>query len=684
MRGCWYVLPLLLANLPGGAMGAAEVVIKRDVWGVPHIFAPTLADAAYGLGYAQAEDRLEQIMVNYRLAIGRMAEVAGPDYVEHDWLQRLCGHEEVCRRRWPEVPADVRAMCESFQAGVRAYMAAQPGREPAARIEMEPWMIPALGRMIVFGWPIGQAFEELQRRGEVQFYSNQWAVRPERTADGAALLLIDPHIPWDGPFRFYEFRMHVPGLDVSGFAPVGAPVVGLGHNNYLGWACTTGGPDTTDIYVEQLDPDNPQRYRYDEEWREIRSEPVTIAVKGAEPVVRQLERSHHGPIVKREDGKAYAVACPYFEEIGLIEQLYRMMTATDLESFNAAADMRQLMEQNLMMADVAGNIQYIRTGRVPIRPPGFDFSKPVPGNTSRSEWLGIHPTADLVVVRNPPTGYLQNCNIGPDTMAAGLNLDPAAYPSYIYFDQPGRTNSRGRRAVELLEAHPKLTIAQAMAIVLDDHADGGEAWQAAVRRAASSVNLPATFGEDAPLLRQAIRHLSAWNGHMHQDSVAATIYRMFRQAASEQGVKVEVSAFGLDAQRHLLGALALACLRLVEAHGTIEVPYGRIHRVQRGERSWPASGGESGGGMTLRAISANLRDGVFYGRAGQNWVQLVQFKRGAVRSWSLTPYGQSDDPESPHYCDQAERLFSPGKLKPTWFDPNELEGHVESVTTLTR
>jgi acyl-homoserine lactone acylase PvdQ len=504
-------------------------------------------------------------------------------------------------------------------------------------------------------------------------------VRPERTADGAALLLIDPHVPWDGPFRFYEFRMHAGGHDISGFGLTGTPFLGLGHNAFLGWACTTGGPDTTDIYVEQLDPANPKRYRYDDGWRELTSETLTLAVKDSPPVVRTLERSHHGPIALREGNKAFAIACPYLDQIDLATELYRAMTARNLAEFDAALAMCQLMEQNVMYADVDGNIRYVRTGRVPIRPSGFDFSKPVPGNTSKSEWLGIHPMKDLVQVLNPPCGYMQNCNIGPDMMARGLQLDLSKYPFYISGVGPGVTNSRGRRAVELLEAHPKLTIPEAMAIVLDTHADGCERWQAALRDAAKKADLDKPrAGADPAALRKAVETLLAWNGMMDQESVGATLYRGWRTFANERRVRVDGSPSAL------IDALAQMVAWLVKNYGTAEVAYGQVHRVRRGDHSWPVSGGESGGGSTLRAISAKLEGKVFYGQGGQNWTQLVQFRRGAVRSWSATPYGESDDPASPHYADQAEKLFSPGRLKPTWFQPAELEGNVVSTKVLRR
>ena len=659
---------------------ADQIRLKRDTWGVPHVFASNLGDGAYALGYAQAEDRVEQIFTNYRLGIGRMAEITGQDDINEDLEKFLAKHVEVSRRRYAELPTDVRFMCEGYQAGVRAFLKDHPEKKPANALEMEPWMIPAVFRKVIFGWPLGRANRDLGARETFKPFSNEWSVRPERTADKAALLLIDPHVSWNGLFRFYEFRLHAGNLDASGFGPVGTPFVALGHNAFLGWTCTTGGPDTTDIYMLEIDPANPLRYRYDGQWREISTETVRIAVKGQPDAVRTIERCHYGPILKREGNRAYAMACPYIEEIDVVTQFFRMMSARNLKEFDAAVSMNQLMEQNVMYADVEGNIRYIRTGRVPIRPAGYDPSKPLPGNTSKSEWLGIHPMKDLVQYLNPETGSMQNCNIGPDMMAKNLPLDFSKFPAYVYDTKPGQTNSRGRRAVELLEATPKMTIDQAQAIAMDIHADRCEGWQKALKEAAAMVDLAKPRkGVKPEELRRAVEILLAWDGMMDQQSTAASLYRALRETAQKNRLDEKSTA---EAR---IDTFAEAVAWLQTNHGSIEVPYGQIHRLQRGEKSWPVSGGDSGAGdQTLRAISSDLEGKFYYGRAGQNWVQLVQFKPGDVQSWSVTPYGQSDDPASPHFTDQAEKLFSPGKMKPTWFRKGELEGHVESSRVLKR
>jgi penicillin amidase len=260
---------------------AEQVTLYRDTWGVPHVYAETEAGAAFGAGYAQAEDRLEQLLRNVREAEGTLAEVFGPAHVQEDYFRRIEQHRKVCSTKYDQLPAEMHRFLEAYIAGVELYMKRHPDRVPDWAPKLEPWHPIAVARYVIFRWPMGAAMGELRRAREVKlpFSSNQWAVRPERTADGAAMLCIDPHIGWDGVFRFYEMRLHGGEFHISGFGPVGTPLIGLGHNRRLGWAFTTGGPDTTDVYAEQINPDNHKQYRYDGKWRDMRTEKDAIRVR---------------------------------------------------------------------------------------------------------------------------------------------------------------------------------------------------------------------------------------------------------------------------------------------------------------------------------------------------------------------------------------------------------------------
>jgi acyl-homoserine lactone acylase PvdQ len=668
---------------------AEKVTLYRDLYGVPHAYADSEAGAAFALGYAQAEDRLEQLLHNVREAEGTLAEAFGEEFVEQDYRRRLEQHRKVCRAKYADVPDEVRRYLEAFQAGIKQYMSEHPVRVPKWAPELAPWQPIAIARAVIFNWPMGAAMSELRRReSRYEFSSNQWAVRPERTAGGAAILCIDPHIGWDGLFRFYEMRTHGGKMHCSGFGPLGTPLIGLGHNRRLGWAFTTGGPDTTDIYVEQINPANPKQYRYDGQWREIRTEKEEIRVRQADgttrTVTREIEYTHHGPIAVRDAGVAFAVACPYFDQIDLATQMYRMCLAENLEQFNAALEMAQMMEQNCMYADDQGNIQYVSTGRVPIRPKGFDWSKPVPGNTSKTEWQGIHSQKEHVRALNPAAGYMQNCNIAPDMMAVPSPVKAADYPAYLwgYGDRPGTTNSRGKRAVELLKADADLTTAEAAAIVNDTHADRAEEWIKAIAQAAEA------YKDDARLkmVLPAVESLKKWDGYMTKESTAATLFRVFQMQMGKNAFSVSELAGKTpdrDQQRALLETLGKAVAFVEKNFGRSDVPWGEVHRVARGGRTVPCAGGDPGTGMTLRAVGSRLVGKQLVGDRGQECTTLVVFPKGGAQSWSATPWGQSDDPKSPHYFDQAERLFSNSLLKPTWFEKESLlAGNVESKKEL--
>ena len=394
---------ILTAAAPAAAppRDVSATTIYRDDYGIPHIYAPTLEDAAYAMGYAQAEDRLEELLKNYRRAAGTMAEVFGPQFYQDDVAQRIWRHAEISRERYDRLSPKMRAMLEAYVEGVLHFVGEHPERVPAWAQDIHPWDAVALGRYIIWGWPLGEAVHDLGAAGikltpPAYRGSNEVLIAPGRTAMKAPIAIVDPHLSWYGAFRFYQARIYARGDDlaVSGVAILGQPMPSLGHSRYCSVAMTTGGPDTSDVYEEELKPDDPRSYRFDGEWRKMTVRTYQIGVKeGAEVKNRtvDVEYTHHGPVVARKDGKAYAIAIPYMEEVGLGEQVYEMMKAHNLDEMKKALSRLQLMAQNVMVATVQGDIYYLRNGRVPIRAPGVNPGRPVPGQTSANEWRGVHP-----------------------------------------------------------------------------------------------------------------------------------------------------------------------------------------------------------------------------------------------------------------------------------------------------
>ena len=413
------------------AWAAEKVEILRDEYGVPHIFAKTAAGAAFGSGYAQAQDRLEEMLRNYRKAEGTMAEAFGRDFVFHDYRQRLWRHRQVAQEHYKDLDPKLRAICEAFQAGVKKFMQEHPEQVPAWAPKLEPWQLVALGRYIIWGWPEGEAGGDLKRVGidpdPVAYRgSNEMLLAPGRTAMHAPIAVIDPHLSWYGEFRFYEIRLYGGELEMSGATILGLPFPSLGHTRYLSVAMTTGGPDTSDAYVEEVQDG---KYKFKNEWRPLEVRTERIGVRVGNEVKWQdvrIESTHHGPIVAHKDGKAYSIAIPYANEYKLMETGWQMATAKNLAEARKALAGLQYMAQNIMVGTVDGDIYYVRNGRVPVRPKGCDTSRPMPGATGECEWQGIHPFDDLVQIANPPQGYMQRRSPAPARPPSG----PCAHPSH--------------------------------------------------------------------------------------------------------------------------------------------------------------------------------------------------------------------------------------------------------------
>jgi len=665
-----------------------STTIYRDEFGIPHIFAPSLEDAAYAVGYAQAEDRLEELLKNYRRARGTMAEVFGPGEFDDDLRQRVMRHAEISEARYGDISPKMRGVIAAYQRGIKQFMKEHPGQVPAWAQEIQPWDVVALGRHIIWNWPMGEAAGDLEHAG-VEFGklsyrgSNEMLIGPKRTASNAPIAIIDPHVHWYDAFRFYEVRIYTPEYNVSGVAVLGVPLPTLGHSRWCSIAMTTGGPDTSDIFEEEMNPANPNQYRYDGGWRDLTVRDVTIGVRKGDTIEKRrvpVAWSHHGPIVARKNGKAYAMALPYENEVGLSDQCFEMMTARNLREMKQALAHLQLMAQNIMVATVQGDIYYLRNGRVPIRPVGVDPGRPIPGGTSATEWKGIHPMSDLVQIENPPCGWMQNCNCSPAAMmnhdqpARGLFADRL----YLYNESPSpAAHQRAEMVTDLLEAADKVTAEQAIAIAFSTQVWHAEFWQARLDETWNHATDADKSGDPTRLYDL----IHGWNRRSDPDSQGALAYYSFKKALGGDAARqTEPPANLKDAQ--ILDALRKGAAGIRNLYGEMSVPFGRYFRVGRrgGVRTWPVGGGSlhEEGMATPRAISfAPAPDGKQQvGHTGQSSTQIVVMT-DPPESYAVIPLGESDHKESGHWDDQAAKLFSQGKAVQTYFlRPNELMKHV--------
>ncbi|MBI1788753.1 MAG: penicillin acylase family protein [Acidobacteria bacterium] len=652
---------VLVLTLLWTAARAEKVEIVRDEFGVAHIFAQSAAGAAYGSGYAQASDRLEEMMRNYRKAEGTMSEVFGKEWEAHDYRQRMWRHREVAQKQYPRLKGPTRAVIEGFVAGVKKYMGEHPNEVPWA-VKLEPWHVVALSRFTIQRWPEGEALGDLRRAGipvgpMPYLGSNQMLIAPHRTAMKAPIAIIDPHLSWYGETRYYEMRVYGGEIAHSGGARVGLPFPVLGHNRYLSIAMTTGGPDTSDVFEEEV---RDGKYLFKGEWRPLEVKRETIGGKAA-----VLEFTHHGPIVARKNGKAYAMASPYLDQFGLVEQTLAMIEARNLAGMKKALAMRQYMAQNIMVGTVDGDIFYIRNGRVPIRPKGCDPSKPQPGATGECEWQGLHPIEDLVQIHNPPSGYMQNDNVSPWAMMKDSPLVPEKWADhpYLYNDTRRPAHQRAAMNLEELDAATQVTAEQAIALAFSTQVHKAGMWQQRIHEASSGSGF-------AKLILD-------WNRRSDADSRGALAFYLFKMAlGGELSRLVEPPASLADSS---INAALEKAEAQIKAEFSPDAVYGTFFRVGRegAGRTYPVGGGSliEAGMATPRAISFQKSGNLMVGQGGQTQTQIVVLTR-PPQSWMVLPLGQSDHKDSPHFDDQAGKLFSQARAKPTYFlNRKELEKH---------
>lgn len=695
---------------PAPAPGQGQAALYRDDWGVPHIYAQSEADGFYALGYAVAADNLEGLLRVYLELSGRAASVFGPGAVEGDAAARLWRIAEDAEAGFARLPARVQANHRGFIAGVRRFMRDHRERTPAWAPELEDWMPLASTHsfnLFLSVYQRGQGFEDCGVRAEVARFrsawleaartaaSNQWVIAPSRTAGQATIVWADSHSSF--AFARDEVRLHAGELDVSGVMPLGMALPLIGHNNDVAWSYTVGGPDVSDCYRIETDPDDPGRYLYDGAWRRFIERTVTIEVAGAAPVERTLEYSDHNgrlnPIIARVGGAAFALSSAHAGDAAAGEvQLDAMARARSIDEFAAAHALLGLFPENVMAGDRHGRTYYVSFGRTPVRDAAYAWNAPVPGNTSATQWRGYHDLGDLIQERDPAAGWMRNTNNAADLT---LSRSPRAVPAYIFNDVSRRGNERAARSAALLGADAAITADEALAIGMDETWPHTAPFQTALRQALAA----ARSHSDAGAGDEVLERLLAFDGRAHPSSREALAFYAWREALRAHAETEGLDAAALqsaiingealsDAQAAAMRQAVRDAAQMIETRfGGLETTYGDVFRIGRGATDLPLGGVRlpalTGSEATLRAFSCAWSEDRRRCRAnsGQRHPMLTVFGDARVRSWSGVPYGQSSRRNSPHYSDQA-LLASEARLKPTYFHWSELRDHIASRTLL--
>ena len=685
---------------------ARNVTIIRDNWGIPHIYGKTDADTVFGLMYAQAEDDFNRVETNYLNSLGRLAEAEGESALYQDLRMKLFIDPDQLQVLYEKSPAWLKSLMNAYADGLNYFLYKNPQVTPRVIRRFEPWMTLSFSEGSIGGDIERVDLERLKDfygdrsaapalANEVGGYvepsgSNGFAIAPSRTANGHALLLINPHTSFY--FRAEAQLVSEEGLNAYGAITWGQFFIYQGFNDRVGWMHTSSSVDNIDEYLETMvKKDGVLYYRSGSKDLPLQSRRVIVPYKTAGGIATKeftIYRSHHGPIVYETDGKWVSVRLME-EPLKALIQSYSRTKARNFKEFGKTMELHTNSSNNTIYADADGTIAYFHANFVPKRNPRFDWTKPQDGSDPATEWLGVHALDETPLIVNPGNGWVYNTNNSPWSAAGPNSPKQENYPAYV---DAGSENARGLHAIMVLEGREKFTADSLLAAAYDSYLPAFQNLIPPLVKAWDQLPvgqpLKTTLSEPITLLREWDLR---WGVNSLPTSLAVywaeEIGRMVGAAAGKAGVSVEKYIVTNASQEQMLEALAAVIDRLRNDFGKWQIPWGEINRYQRlsGDivqtfnDTAPSSpiGFTSARWGSLASFGARFYPGTRkrYGTTGNSFVAVVEFG-DRVRARAVLVGGQSGSPDSPHFNDQVVR-YSSGDLREVYFYRSQLEGHTK-------
>ena len=683
------------------------MTITRDNWGIPHIHGKTDADAVFGLEYAQAEDDFNRVETNYITAMGRQAEVDGEGVIFRDLRTKLFIDPDSMKAKYASSPAWLKKLMDAYADGLNYYLYTHPKTTPRLIKHFEPWMALTFSE-----GSIGGDIEHVSLRQLGAFYggdsvprlptsasieragpppeptgSNGIAIGPSVTASHHAMLLINPHT------SFY-FRAEVQvssdeGLDAYGAVTWGQFFVYQGFNTRIGWMHTSSGVNDVSDYAETIVKNGDRLfYRYGGQLRPLIQNTIVIPYKTANGMSARrftVYRTVHGPIVQSADGKWISVSLMN-EPVKALTQSFTRTKATTYKRFRDIMELHTNSSNNTIFADADGDIAYFHANFIPKRDDKFDWTKPVDGSDPATDWKGLLSVDSTPHLLNPPNGWLYNSNNWPWSAAGPNSPKRENFPKYV--ETGTSETARGLHAIRILEDAKNFTLDSLMTEAYDSYLPAFEILIPSLIKAWDDA--PAGDSLKAKVAEQ-IAWLKMWDYRWGVTSVPTTLAIFWAEELGHGSGNPTVEYFqnlaNGTSNADKLNALAAASDRLTADFGKWKTPWGDINRFQRltpdivqryddAKPSIPVGFPYSQWG-TLASFAARTASNTKkrYGASGNSFVAVVEFG-DSVRAKAITAGGESGDPASPHFDDEAVR-YSTGNLRDVYYYPNQLKGHIE-------
>lgn len=671
----------------------SKIEIVRDSFGVPHIFAPTDAEVAYGLAWATAEDDVENSQFIFLALRSMLGRHLGKEGAKIDFAVQFLGVNEYVEEHYEaEIPEDFKRVLEGYCQGINAYMKQHPELvhiKQAFPVKPQDLVAGYMLAMALMGgvegtvksMVDGSIARELPDDLKEGIGSNAFAFNSPATEHGNSFLAVNAHQPIEGLLSWYEAHVcSEEGWNMVGGLFHGACTIFLGCNENLGWAHTTGQLDEKDVYKLTMHPKKKNYYKFDDKWLKLEKRKAKFKValgkkkKFKIPFGKKYWKSIYGPTIKNDDGY-YALRMPALMDIKPSLQWFRMNKAKNFTEFRKALEIQGLSRQNITYADKNDTIFFVSNGLIPKRSDGYDWLKVLPGDTSATLWTEYLPLDSLANFLNPECGFVFNTNnAGFEATCPTENGLLPQYNDHIGYRE--QFNNRSMRFYEMMDNkyyNKKITFEDFKDIKFDhtypQHMTfKGRIW---------FDDMFKMKEEDYPEIADALKLIKAFDHSADTNDINYPIFMYTVYMILKGDRKLRSEAETDQAKRFELFAVSIkkAKEHMLEHFGRLDIPTSKVQILERGGRVM----GLDGGPDAIRAVFGRmLPDGRIRMLAGDGYIQLTKFTKDGPEIWSISPFGASSFPDSPHYNDQMQ-MFSEHKLKRMSLDKEKVYKSAEKI-----
>lgn len=662
---------LLLAALQSKAqINPANITIARDSFGIPHVFAPTDPEVAYGIAWAHAEDDFETLQLVVLSGKGKLGTGLGKKGAEGDYVIKLLRIRQTVEEQWNTLSPDFVALIKGYVAGLNAYAKKYPGKvkyKKAFPFTEKDYMTAVVFSISLF-CGVDDALPQILG-GKVATIpgfnpqgSNAFAMNSVKTTTGESFLAINAHQPNTGPVAFYEAHLQSEqGWNMLGGLFPGGCLIFHGTNENLGWAHTVNYQDKLDIYQLEMNPANKNQYKFDGQWIDLEVNKAKLKVKGIPVTIsKKIYWSKYGATLKTGKG-VFSLRVPATMDIKALEQWYRMNKAKNFTEFYKALSMTSLPMFNIMYADRYDTIFYVSNGKMPKRNPDpkYNWKSTLPGNTSATLWTEFKSIKELPQYINPPSGYLFNTNHSPFLATDKVyNLDKNKFDLTDGWET--YHNNRSQRVTELINSE-KTDYTTFKRVKFDQQLPKELKYTYSID---SMLNLNAA---DFPQLKDVITTFQAWDRKSIASSRGAAVFLLtyYYLADRLKGVP----------SRKITKAEAAETYQYVYDYmlkyfGKTDLTLGDIQKLVRGDEERPAWGFPD---VLAPSFSEPYKNGMRKVTGGDAYICFVRYPRdgGLPKIESVNTFGASMDPSSPHFKDQWG-MFQAQQTKPMTLDKTEV------------